>query len=127
MNKFTVTPANFDDEEGLLGALPEEPVENPNPELALLDISMVQGQAGASVEFVLDHEGLDAPELLGERLRGPGIYLRDQPPEGADRIPFWAVVRSQEFTRAQVQKIVSQIASIVESKEYEQRQYWKIG
>jgi hypothetical protein len=110
-----------------LGQLPESPIANPNPELALCEISIPGQQEHASVEVVLDHNRMADRELLAEQYRGSGIYLKHQYREGQDVVPFWVVIRGQEFTRERMKKILSFIAHILESGDYKHDRFWAVG
>ncbi|HLD71530.1 MAG TPA: hypothetical protein VI873_02870 [Candidatus Peribacteraceae bacterium] len=110
-----------------LGQLPEKPVANPNPELALCEISLHGHREHASVEVVLDHERMSDAELLPEHYRGTGIYLKNYYRQGGEVVPFWVVIRGQEFTRSRMQKILSFIAHILEFGDYKHERYWEIN
>ena len=110
-----------------LEQLPEAPIANPNPELALCEISIRGRKEYASVEVVLDHARMSDTELLARHYRGAGIYLKNNYRDEKDVIPFWVVMRGQEFTRTRMQKILSFIAHILEAEDYKHDRYWEIG
>lgn len=128
MIHYRFIAANYRCEGDFLEQLPEDGTDaNPNPEQGLCELSVMGKNQHATIEFVLDHRQMNDPELLAERYQGAGIYLKNHYREDWETIPLWIVIRSQEFTRSRVQKILSFVAQILESDDYKNKKYWEIG